>query len=179
MRLDDLQRAVRGGDPEAEKELFQLLSERFRLLAYQKVWNAEDARDVAQEALAAVARELRTLDVHTSFAAWAQRVFENRLLAYIKTKQAQVGRMGARLDSDHELQSEEIDPRLRQRLLFCFEKVARVSRRYARILNLHFQGFDTAEICRRLRISENNCYILLFRARALLKNCLKEKAAES
>jgi len=179
LKLDDLQRAVRGGDSEAEQELFQLLSERFRLLAYQKVWNAEDAKDVAQEALAAVARELRTLDVHTSFAAWAQRVFENRLLAYIKTKQTQERRMGARLDCDYELRSEEANPRLRQRLLFCFERVARVSRRYARIVNLHYQGFSTPEICRRLGISENNCYVLLFRSRTLLKSCLEEKTAES
>jgi RNA polymerase sigma factor (sigma-70 family) len=178
LKLEDLQRAVRAGDSDAENVLLQLLSERFRLLAYQKVWNTEDAKEVAQDALVAVIRELKTLDIHTSFAAWAQRVFENRLLAYIKTKQAQERRVGARLDMDSMLPSEEISLRLRQRLLLCFERVARVSRRYARILNLHYQGFSTQEICRRLQISENNCYVLLFRSRTLLKNCLEEETAE-
>lgn len=179
MKLDDLQRSARAGDPDAEKALLQHLNERFSLLAYQKVWNAEDAKDVVQEALAAVARELKTLDVHTSFTAWAQRVFENRLLAYIRSRQTQEKILGARLEIGPELASDEVSPRLRRRLLFCFERVARLSRRYARILNLHFQGYDTKEICRRLGISENNCYVLLFRSRTLLKDCLKEKAVES
>jgi RNA polymerase sigma factor (sigma-70 family) len=176
LKLDDLQRAVRSGDLEAEKELLQLLSERFHVLAYQKVWNAEDARDVAQEALAVVVREMRTVEIHSSFAAWAHQVLENRLMAYIKTKQTQEKRAGFRLDSENELPSREADSGLRQRLLFCLDKVARASRRYARILNLHYQGFDTQEICRRLQISENNCYVLLFRSRSLLKQCLEEKA---
>jgi len=155
----------------------RLLSERFHLLAYQKVWNADDAQEVAQEALAVVVREMRTVEIHTSFAAWAQRVFENRLLAYIKTRQTQERRTSSGTDIEQSLSSDEVNPRLRQRLLLCLDQVARASRRYARILNLHYQGFTTQEICRRLQISENNCYVLLFRSRSLLKNCLDEKTA--
>ena len=176
MKLEDLQRAVRAGDSESESTLMRLLSERFHVLAYQKVWNKEEARDVAQEALAAVVREMRTVDIHTSFAAWAHQVFENRLMAYIKTKQTEQRRLGDRLDSGGDLPSEQASPGFRQRLLICLERVGRVSRRYARILNLHYQGFSTEEICQRLQISENNCYVLLFRSRSLLKNCLDEKA---
>jgi len=174
--LDDLQRALRAGETDAEEKLLQLLGERFMFLAHRKVWNKEDANDVAQEALTAVVRGLKTVEINTSFAAWAYQVFEHRLLAYIKTKQAQEKRIGARLNTDFELPSTEVSFRLKQRLLLCLERLGRANRRYARILNLRYQGFSTEEICDRLRITENNCYVLLLRSRILLKNCLEEKA---
>jgi DNA-directed RNA polymerase specialized sigma24 family protein len=54
----------------------------------------------------------------------------------------------------------------------CFRKICRSNNRHARVLNLHYQGFTTVEICRRLDISENNLYVLLSRARRALELCL-------
>lgn len=173
--LNTLQQAAKAGSRQAEKVLFEVLSERFQVLAYQKVWNREDAREVAQEALAVVVQSLPTLDIHTSFAAWAQRVLENRLLAYIKVKQSRQKRDGGTVDPAQEPPAGPEDSALKRRLLSCLEEVARRNRRYARILNLHYQGFDTAEICRRLEVTENNCYVLLTRSRSLLRDCLDKK----
>jgi len=98
--LNALHQAVKEGDRQSEKALFEVLSERFQVLAHQKVWNREDAREVAQEALAVVAQSPPTLEIHTSFAAWAQRVLENRLLAYIKIKQSRQKRDGGPADPE-------------------------------------------------------------------------------
>ncbi|MCP4703685.1 MAG: hypothetical protein GY865_03665, partial [candidate division Zixibacteria bacterium] len=48
------------------------------------------------------------------------------------------------------------------------------NRRHARILNLHFLGYTTEEICSRLEITKTNMYSLLSRARSMLELCLNK-----
>ena len=174
MNLNALQHAAKAGDQRAEKELFEILSVRFRRFVYQRVWNDEAAEEIAQEALAVVAEKYGGLQVHTSFAAWAHRVLENRLLAYIKSKQAHKNHRLNMPVTNTEISSEESDPDLKRRLSQCLRRVARSNRRYARILNLRCQGYSTEEICNRLGITVNNCYVLLSRARVMLKDCLEK-----
>ena len=51
------------------------------------------------------------------------------------------------------------------------ENVARV------FMMREFLGFDTAEICKELEITESNCWVILHRARAALRLCLEKKWA--
>lgn len=45
----------------------------------------------------------------------------------------------------------------------------------ARVFTLReFLGFETAEICRELAITENNCWVILHRARSRLRRCLQD-----
>ncbi|MDD5427124.1 MAG: hypothetical protein PHN52_11655, partial [candidate division Zixibacteria bacterium] len=67
----------------------------------------------------------------------------------------------------------EPNPMLRDRLLNCLRKIHGKNSQYARILNLHFQGFTTAEICRKLKITSNYCYVILLRARSMIEYCLE------
>ncbi len=36
-------------------------------------------------------------------------------------------------------------------------------------------GTDTDEICRELKITSNNCWVLLYRARMTLRECLQQR----
>lgn len=177
MDFNALQAQAKAGDRQAEKDLFEALSVRFHLFAYQRVWNEEAAQDIAQEALAVVAREFRDLQVETSFSAWAYRVIEYRLLAYIKAKRLPAQRDTSAMADNQEIPADDVDPGLKSRLADCLRRVAQTNRRYARILNLNYQGFETGEICEKLGISVGNCYVLLTRARSMLEQCLgKDKA---
>jgi DNA-directed RNA polymerase specialized sigma24 family protein len=60
------------------------------------------------------------------------------------------------------------------RLLTCLKKINKINSAHARILNLHHLGFSTAEICRKFGWTHNNFYIRLFKARALLHDCLEK-----
>jgi RNA polymerase sigma factor (sigma-70 family) len=173
--LNELQDAAKKGDHRAEKELFGVLSVRFHLFAYHKVWDEESAQEIAQDALAVVAREYRGLEVRTSFAAWAHQVLEYRILAYIKAKRVRDQRFA---DDTEQGASGAPDPVLKMKLAKCLGLVGRANRRYARILNLHYQGFSTEEICERLGVSVSNCYVLLSRARAMLEQCLEKGRSE-
>jgi len=174
--LNKLHNAAKTGDRGAEQKLFGILSVRFHLFAYHKIWDEESAQEIAQDALAVVARDYRGLEIHTSFAAWAHKVLQYRILAYFKGKPARERYRAA--DTD-QIATEEPDPNLKIKLATCLRLVGRANRRYARMLNLHYQGFSTEEICERLSISSANCYVLLSRARTMLEQCLKKDGSMS
>ncbi len=69
-RLQDLVAQVIGGDPEAFRELFALAEPSAYALALGQLGNAEDAREVVQEAALASYRGLKDLRSPEKFPAW-------------------------------------------------------------------------------------------------------------
>jgi DNA-directed RNA polymerase specialized sigma24 family protein len=58
------------------------------------------------------------------------------------------------------------------RLLACLKKICLANRRYARIINLHQLGYSRVDICGRLEMTLEQSYVVMSRARAMLKECL-------
>ncbi len=170
------EKAIQGGRAD-EDELFRVLSVRFRIIACHRIRNSEDAQDVVQESLAVICREFRNTVFHSSFAAWAYEVLRHRILSYFEKRDAgskkSVPLDEAVLNSEATVTEDGFE--LRPSLIDCLRQIAGHNIRYARILNLHHQGYETDEICRKLEITSGNFYLILFRARILLDNCLKEK----
>ena len=172
--LNDLHRAACSGDRDAENLLMGHLTVSFRLFAQHRIWHVEDAEEVVQEALVTILSKYKGLEIETSFAGWAYRVLQNKILDFVKKKSSR-----RRLDEANatDLSTDAYvcpDPRLRARLIECFRKIHQANSRHARVLNLHYQGYSAAEVCRRLRVTENNLYVLLSRARRALELCLKK-----
>ena len=71
------------------------------------------------------------------------------------------------------------DPDLKKQLIDCFKKISDTNLRHARIINLHYQGYTTEEICIKLNIKKNNAYVLLNRARTALEQCLEKGRLEN
>ena len=158
----------------AEKELFQVLAVRFRLFVHQKVRNEQDCEDIVQETLMAISREYRDIKFDTSFSAWSYNVLKNRLLVYFKKSKAETRRMSEYDDHGEISRSETFDPLLVAQLVDCLKKVGGINHRYAAILDLHYQGYTANEICDRLKINRNHAYVILSRARSMLKLCLEK-----
>lgn len=162
------------GDRQAVEELFEVLSSRFRLFAHHKIQNRAEAEEVVQEALTTIYAEYGKITFSTSFSAWACKVLDNRVLNYLRKKQRESQRI------DHEVsQSPDLikahagaNPDLKRKLLNCFQRVCRRNLRYARIMNLHYQGYKTAEICDRIKVKPETLYSALSKARSMLENCL-------
>jgi len=147
------------GDPAAEELLFKCLNARFRVFVRRRLWGMDDWEDVVQEALALVSAEYKQIRIKSSFAAWAYQVLRNKMLSYSQTK----SRRAARTMSH-----------IRRRLLDCLHRIGSANRRYARILNFHYLGYSTEEICQRLNVRRENFYSVLSRARSMLEKCLAE-----
>jgi len=161
------------GDEAAESQLFEYLSARFSFFVRQKLGAMVDCDEIVQNTLAAILGEYRTVSIEKSFAAWAYKVLDNRLLAYLQERKRQQKRMeSARINVGADNEGECPNPDLKLRLLSCLRKLGQANIRYARVLNLHYQGYATDEICAKLGLTTGNCYSVLSRARSLLDLCL-------
>jgi DNA-directed RNA polymerase specialized sigma24 family protein len=145
--INELYDLAASGDNKAEKELFAALT------------------------LAVVAAEYRAVKIETSFAAWTHKIMENRLLGYIQKRRREKGRVISGETNEYLTASWTPDPTLRMRLLGCLKKVCRANPRYARIINLHHLGFSRQEISERLDMTLDQSYVVMSRARAMLKEC--------
>lgn len=165
------QRAVSGNSEDRER-LFECLSDRFHLFLRLKQCEKRDAEEIAQNALATVAEEFEKLNITVSFSAWAHKVLENRFLHHLQSSRRREARSAPLDEEAISANPKMIDPDLKMRLLHCLEQVALSNRRYARILNLHQIGYSREEICQKLGMTVNQSYVVMSRARAMLRQCL-------
>lgn len=166
------------GDQKAENQLFEHLTESFRLFTQQRIWDKNKAEEVSQDALMTVAKKYREVKVEKSFAAWAYRILENKMLDYIKSRDYKKNQPTCLIDDNYSYLSWKFDPKLKMKLIKCFKKISEANNRFARILNLKYHGFSTGEICRKMDMTENSLYVSVTRARSMLKLCLDSRDYE-
>ena len=176
MSISELHKAVQSGSEIARKQLFKKLSESFKLFVQQRIRDKEDAEEVVQEALMTIAAKMDKTEFTVSFASWAYGVLENKLLHYYRSKKYRISRFVT--IEGVEGVAAQLNPTLKHKLLDCLRKIHSANQRHARILNLRYQGYRTEEICSRMGITSNNVYIILSRARSMLKRCLENEDSE-
>jgi RNA polymerase sigma factor (sigma-70 family) len=171
--LNELFENAQTGNIAAEKQLFLHLTERFRYLAALRIWDSMDGEEIVQSAMLIIFREYRTLAVTTSFAAWAQKVFENRLYTFQRSQRGSEKRLERNplVYESAEARSEDFD--LRIRLIECMKQICHINRPFARVLNWQSQGYEADEICQRMKLKKNTFYSLLRRSRAMLLKCIE------
>ena len=175
MSFNSLVTSARNGDTHAEEQLFGHLSVRFRRLATRRVGDVDDAEEIVQEALAAIAKDYKEIEYKRSFGAWAHKVLENRILNYFSTKKRREKHFERNVTVKNSTLSTQAPAyyALIEKLLDCLRKIGKANIRYARILNLHHQGYSTTEIAEKLHITADNFYMILSRSRSLLQYCLE------
>lgn len=174
MDINSLYEEAQSGDKSAENELFRRLSVSFGAMLQHKVWNPGDREEVLQNALLTVAEKFKSSSIESSFAGWACSVLNNKVMDYVKYKKVRGGTVSSDSIIEGKSAPSGADPLLKVRLLECLKKIGGVNARFARILNLHYQGFATEEICGKLDIKQNHFYVILSRARSMLSVCLSK-----
>jgi RNA polymerase sigma factor (sigma-70 family) len=171
------EQAIAGNQRSCE-QLFSELGVSFRIFVRQRTLNALDGEEIVQDALTTIAEKFRAVKIETSFAAWAHKVLNNKLLDHYKGKRVRSDVMADSVDI--EMSADAVsDPELKRRLMDCLKRIHGANSFHARALNLHYQGYSTAEICARLGVSANNFYVMLSRARTMLRVCLEKGEIES
>jgi RNA polymerase sigma factor (sigma-70 family) len=171
--LNTLFEHARSGDSAAESELFSYLLERFRYLAALRIWDPMDVEEVVQGAMLIICREYKTLEITASFAAWAHKVLDNRIRTHVRSMRGHERRIDSNTEMVEACQATAEDLDLRRRLIDCLRMICRANRQFARVLNFHSQGYQTEEVCERLRLPKNSYYSLLRRGRMMLSKCLE------
>lgn len=172
-QLNELFDSAQKGDPLAQDQLFAHLTERFRYIATQRIWDPTEAEDVVQNAMLIICREYRTLTVTASFAAWAHKVLDNRILTHTRSARGEKRRIEHDPTVLETVSTVAEDLELRRRIIDCLRAIGRINRQYARVLNHQSQGYDSEEICTRMHLKRNSFYSLLRRGRGMLWNCLE------
>ncbi len=161
------------GDKAAENRFFEYLHSRFTLIATRRV-GVDHAEDIAQEACITVLQKYKTGVPEDRFEAWAYQILRNKIGNFLQGRDVRrnVASGLERIEDVGAKGSEVIDPALRIRLLDCLRLISRAVPRYARVLNLVHQGYNTIEICARISVKPNHLYVILNRSRKMLSDCL-------
>jgi len=170
--IQDLYVKAAENNKTAEKELFEILYASFGLILQYKRVNSQDAEDIIQDAMIVIGEALKSANGMERFSAWSYTVLKNKWLDHIKSRKYQKNQPPLELNDNFPSEKGDKDFILIERLIDCFRKVGKTNRRQARILNLHFLGYKTDEICSRMKISRTNMYSILSRARSLMELCL-------
>ncbi len=174
MNINELHEAVMAGAKDAEEQLFKKLNEAFLFFLEQRVLDRADAEEVVQEALMLISNKYRDISFEKSFSAWAYNVLENILKHYYRSKKTRRIRKEQLMSNNDQDRVAYHNPELKRRLEHCLKKINESNNRYARILNLRYQGYSTEEIGGKLGVSSVNVLVILSRARSMLKHCLEE-----
>lgn len=176
--INDLYLLARAGDSTAENQLFKKISERFRLFLKHKVRSSPDTDDIIQDCCFVIKSKYRDEERKENFSGWAYTVLQNKLKSYYHTKATKANRDSS-LEFIGSEPSFEPDYQLLVNLKSCLKEMKEHNPRYLKILTQTYQGYSVSEITERLEISANGLYILLSRARTMLKKCLKSKESRS
>ncbi len=172
LRIEQLCLLAQSNDESAERALFLMLSDSFRIFAQHRIRDRAEAEDVVQDALTVVAQKYKETAFVSSFAGWAHNVLRNTLSSHIRSKATRARLQPEVIASMADSSTPPVDDGLRRRVLSCLDRVARSNRRFARALNLSYQGFTAAEISARLEVKIDYLYVVLGRARSMLESCL-------
>lgn len=177
-RIEQLCVLAQANDTLAERQLFLILTDSFRIFAQHKVRDSAEVEDIVQDALAVVAQKYKETTFVSSFAGWAHNVLRNTLLSHYREKaihsrlQPEVlASMDRRADPTEDLE-------FQRKVVHCVERVAKQNRRFARALNLRYQGFTVEETAAKLEIKTDYLYVILTRARSMLEACLGLSSSE-
>jgi RNA polymerase sigma factor (sigma-70 family) len=172
IRIERLCVQAQSGDKAAERELFSVLTDSFRIFTKHRIRDQAEAEDVVQDALTVVIQKYKGMEFVSCFAGWAHNVLRNTLMNHLQTRATRTRLQPQALAAMVPGESQGPDDELLRNVLHCLEQVARSNRRFARALNLHYQGFTAVEIAGRLEVKIDYLYVVLARARSMLVACL-------
>jgi len=176
--------AARAARDEATEFVRQIESHRSYLLrtARMKVRDAAEIEDVVQETLIAAWRGRAAFRGQSALRTWLVGILNHKIVDLIRERQRKpmvaldaleaLGDDGRDGTPDGIATSTEGAAEVYARRAFCAEVLAELeaySPQAAQIFMLReIDGEDTGAICKRLRVSNANCYVLLHRARQFL-----------
>lgn len=159
--------------------------------ALARVFDRTAAEDVVQETFVSALRSMKNFRGHSSEKTWLTSILKHKILDHFRKKRRDKtqGQFETVQDEIQQLFDEKgkwkegpakwkTNPKalLEQKeflkiLYTCLEEL---SKRLAQAFVLReMDGLSTEEICNVLNISATNCWVILYRARTLLRQCLE------
>lgn len=177
--IKELVRQAKAGRKEAFDELVRITYPRLLSVAIRVTGNAEDAKDVLQEAYIRAYRSIKSYREEANFWNWMQTIIRNvasSLLARARRRRFEVidGIDSNEIsNSKSEMDQDVVDS------IDLEEAMDELPSEMKRLVLLKdFYGFEHSEIANRLSISEANAKVRLHRARNALKILLEQRISK-
>ena len=153
--------------------------------ARARLLNPAHAEDAVQEAMLAAIENIESFSGGSSLSSWLTGILKHKIVDCVRRSTRdqwqQLDNDGVPLNDDDRVQSgsasESVGPeqslarrQLWKALLICMQDLP--ERTADTYVLREFVGMNTAEACRTLAISESNCAVMLFRARARIRQNL-------
>ena len=175
MDLAQLYQMAINGNASAEQKLFDYLGDSFRAIIRLKHIEPADAEDIVQTALLRIASSYRQTEIQSSFAGWVHTVLRNQMIDHFRKRKLDREK-SAELAANQPTAALNLpNPRLKAALLDCLKQINEQNPKYAQVFTLTFRGYESDEICEQLALKRGTLYVILSRARAALKECLRKK----
>ena len=162
--------AIRGGDREALRRLYDRYSGYAMAIGLRYVYNREDARDVLQDSFVKILTSIGDFEYRGegSLKAWISTIVVNRSVDWVKLhERVQVTNTVPDLADDEPPDIERVPPDILTRMIGRLPAGCRL------VLNLHvFEKLSHKEIAHRLGIRESSSASQLSRAKQQLKEML-------
>jgi RNA polymerase sigma factor (sigma-70 family) len=170
----DLIDRCRSGDRDAHYRLYKLYSKAMFNVSLRITGNAGDAEDALQDAFVSAFRNLSNYRGDAAFGAWLKRIVVNEAINVLKKRRHEL----IPDDEDWDIAEVEQGEEYREELTVDRVKkaIAALPDGYRTVLSLYLlEGYDHQEIAEIMNISESTSKSQLNRAKAKLRESLKQK----
>ncbi len=165
----ELVEGCRRQDRSAQRQLYDLTSEKIYRLMLRMTRNADDAFDLTQDAYVRVFTQIEQFDGRSSVATWIYRIAVNQALQFLR--RARTGR--EKLDAVRQTASASIDDQRHVTQIDVRGALATLDPDEQAVLLLRYhEGHSYQEIAEVLGCAEGTVGSRLNRARQKLKDCL-------
>lgn len=163
--------AVRAGRPEAQRELYELLSPRVYAICLRYARDRAEASDLAQEAWIRAFRKVDLYDGTGAFEGWLRRLAVNCCLRALQRRRLRFEEIPEVLPPGHAVEPSAVSDLNADELLAHIDGLPPG---YREVFNLvAVEGFSHRTVAERLGITEGTSRSKLTRARALLQHRLR------
>jgi RNA polymerase sigma factor (sigma-70 family) len=172
----DVVERCKGGDRQAQFELYRLYSQAMYNICLRMLGNQHDAEDLLQNSFVDVFRHLQSFRYQSSVGAWIKRIVVNNCINHLKKRRLAITELNERTVSDEPDSGfqESYQPKLSVETVK--KAVAALPDGYRVVFSLYmFEGYDHKEIGEILDISEATSKSQYSRAKRKLRELLESE----
>lgn len=185
LSTDEIVSAIRGGDVEAYRQIVLRYQGEVLRVVNAMVINPSSREDVVQQVFLRAWRSLDQYETGRGFGQWIKAIARNLAREELRKQFRYRGRVESyarlaleRLEAEERAapgEAEEIQATRERALRECLDRLDTAA---GRVVRLHYlEGWKTEEIAAEIRRSGGAVRTLLYRTRAVLRDCLEAKLA--
>ena len=169
----DIIKACIKGNRKAQKQLYQMFSDKMYGLCLRYAKDKDEAKDILQDGFIKVFLNLKQFNNKGSFEGWIRRIIVNTALERFRDKNYL---FAVNMENNYDAGDYEYDHILSEIAANDLLKlVQELSPQYRTVFNLYaVEGYSHKEICKMLNIKEGTSKSNLSRAREILKEKIKD-----